>query len=307
MAYTAAALTSDENTGLSNDKPMMVLQSANSPTDAHWTTGGTHASADVTESTTPAVRAHDDIGSLVTQTDTASAGTSPKYYNFYFSAGISFDTCIILGHNLNSQSITSLKLQIADDSSFSTNVVNPYVYTVSGSTDNRLTCVNLNTEDSGSYSAAGTAQRYSNVQYARIVIEHAGSKTPKLGEVFLGTRYQLQRNPSLAWNNKDEVSVVSDFTTHSGLTKRYVQYRGQAVRRVSMALAAAAEITTIDNWFNATEEGTKTFAYIETPNTSPQTHLMMLDSPNLRFPLVGPTERALSFSMTEQPPYLSRE
>ena len=306
MAYSAANLTTAETTGFDNDKPMMVVQSASSPSDAHWTLVGTHGSADVTDTATPATRAYDSIGNLVTKTNTASAATTTKYYNFYFSTAISFDTLIILGHNLNTIAATDVKLQLSNSDTFSS-VINPYESGTLSGDDDRLICTNLNSESSGSYSSSGTAQRYSGVEYCRLVITHTGSKTPEIGEIILGTRYQLQRNPDVPWNNKAEFSQVTDFKAESGLNKRYVAYRGQAIRKLSAPISSSSEITVVDNWWNDTEEGTKPFVYMETPKTAAKAHLMILDTPALSFDLVGPFERRLSFDMTEQPPYLSRE
>tara|TARA_R110000824_G_scaffold232031_1_gene419927 strand:+ start:51 stop:455 length:405 start_codon:yes stop_codon:yes gene_type:complete len=128
-----------------------------------------------------------------------------------------------------------------------------------------------------------------------------------VGEIFLGTRHQLQRNPDLTWNNKNEVSSVTDFSSNTGLTKRYVLYRGQAIRSVTMGMGASAEITVVDNWFNAINEGTRPFLWIDTPSSGAEARLMLLDEAGLDFPLVGPYERQLSFSIAEQPPFLSRE
>jgi hypothetical protein len=306
MAYSADNLTTAETTGFDNDKPMMVVQSASSPSDAHWTTGGTHGSADVTDTTTPATRAYDSIGNLVTKTNTASAATTTKYYNFYFSTAISFDTLIILGHNLNTIAATDVKLQLSNSDTFSS-VINPYESGTLSGDDDRLICTNLNSEDSGSYSSSGTAQRYSGVEYCRLVITHSGSKTPEIGEIILGTRHQLQRNPDVPWNNKDEYSETTDFKALTGLVKRYVAYRGQALRRFRASISSSDEIAVIDSWFNAINEGTKPFVYIETPSSGADARLMILDDTALRFPLVGPFERVLEFSMTEQPPYLSVE
>jgi len=307
MAYSAAALASAETTGFDNDKPMMVVQQAGSPADAHWTTTGNHTGTDVTLAAEPATRAYDEIGNLVTST-TGVAATSPKYFNFNFTTAIAFDVLLITGHNLNSISITSVALEIADDAAYSSNKIEIAKYTISGTTDNRILITNLNSSGgSSTYSGGGTAQRYSGVEYARLVVTHSSSKDPELGEIWLGYRYQLQRNPDVPWNNKNEMSRVADFTSNSGITKRYTFYRGQALRTFQASIAAAAEITVIDNWFNAINEGTRPFVYIETPSSAAQAQIMMLDEAGLNFPLVGPTERRLAFSMTEQPPFLSRE
>lgn len=307
MAYSAANLTTAETTGFNADKPMMVVQSASSPTDAHWTLLGLHTSADVTAADSPATRAYDSVGSLVTKTNSSSAGTTTKYYNFHFSTEISFDTVVILGHNLNTIAASNVQLQLSNDVSFSSGVINPYKSgSLSGNND-RLVCTNLNSEDSGGYDASGTAQRYSNVEWCRLVITHSGSKTPQIGEIILGTRHQLQRNPDVPWNNKDEYSETTDFKALTGLVKRYVAYRGQALRRFRASISSSAEIAVVDSWFNAINEGTKPFVYIETPSSGADARMMILDDTALRFPLVGPFERVLEFSMTEQPPYLSVE
>lgn len=307
MAHSAAALASAETTGFTNDKPMMVVQQAGSPAEAHWTTTGNLTGTDVTLAAEPAARAYDEFGGLVTST-TGVAATSPKYYGFNFSTAISFDVLLITGHNLNSISITSVALEIADDAAYSSNKIEIAKYTISGTTDNRILITNLNSAGgSSTYSGGGTAQRYSGVEHARLVVTHSSSKDPELGEIWLGYRYQLQRNPDVPWNNKNEMSRVADYVSNSGITKRYTFYRGQALRSFQSSIAAAAEITVIDGWFNAINEGTRPFVYIETPSSSAQAQIMLLDEAGLSFPLVGPTERRLAFSMTEQPPFLSRE
>tara|TARA_R110000737_G_scaffold4630_3_gene15019 strand:+ start:1655 stop:2578 length:924 start_codon:yes stop_codon:yes gene_type:complete len=307
MAYSAAALASAETTGFSADKPLMVVQQADNPSEAHWTTTGNLTGTDVTLAAEPAARAYDDIGNLVTST-TGVAATSPKYYGFTFSTAISFDTLLLTGHNFNSISITSVALEIADDAAFSTNKIEIAKYTISGAVDNRILITNLNSAGgSSTYSAGGTAQRYSGVEYARLVVTHSGSKDPELGEILLGYRYQLQRNPDLPWDNKAQSSMVTDFASNSGMLKRYVLNRGKAARSFSSSMGASAEIAVIDAWYAAIEEGTRNFVYIETPSTSAQAYLMAMVDASLSFPLVGPFERVLEFGMTEQPPFLARE
>jgi len=382
MAYSAAALSSAETAGFTNDKPLMASQSANVATSSsHWTFTGSGADTDKTLASAPAVRAHDDIGAFTTeptnisQTITAATKTNPcvvtsnghglvngdkvfitdvggmtqlnnleyevtnkstntidllginatsgydtytgggkvtsvKFYNFFFTTGdeISFDTLCVLGHNLNSIGAVSVSLEIADNSAYSSNLKEIAQYTISGTTDNRILFTNLNSEGgSNTYSATGTAQRYSSVAYVRLKIVHAGATAPKVGEIFLGTRYQLSRNPNVPWNNKDEHSEISDFVSQNGIIQRYVFYRGQAVRSVEMSLGSSSNIAVVDDWYNAIHEGTRSFLWIDTPSSGAECRLMILDSADLVFPLAGPFERNLSFTMREQPPYLSRE
>ena len=313
MPYSAAALTGAETTGFDNDKPLMASESLVAPSVARWNDAGTTTDTATTAADGPAVRAYDNIGSL--QTKDTSADLTARYLVFDTGAAgvISFDTCLILNHNLNSGGFNIVSLEISDDPDFGTgggdNTIEIFKYTVDGTTDNRLICTNLNSADSDAYDPSGTAQRYSSVRYVRLKItaDSGTARQAKIGELFLGTRYQLQRNPDVPWNNKDETSETTEFKALSGLVRRYVHYRGQALRNFRAAISASAEITVIDDWFNGINEGTNPFVYVETPSSSAAPYLMILDTPALSFPLVGPFERILQFSMSEQPPYLSRE
>lgn len=384
MPYSAAALTSAETTGFTNDKPMMIVQQAIDAGDAHWTFDGGVADTDKTDSSFPSVRAYDDIGALVTKPVAAISGTisnatqadpcvitatahglsngmivyiqdvvgmtelnwtavddnvyevanktadtfqllgtdsqlftaygsggtatTVRYFHFYFPTEISIDSLLILDHNFNSDSFVQVALEIADNSAFTTNKKQIAAYTVSGTTDNRILITNLNHAAAGNlYDSGGTAQRYSAISRLRLRMLKSGTTVPQFGECLLAYRYQLQRNPDVPWNNKTEMSNVTDFQSNSGIIKRYTFFRGQARRSFGAAISASAEITMIDDWFNAIAEGTRPFVYIETPSSSAQSYLMLLDDPALAFPLVGPTERSLAFDMTEQPPFLSRE
>jgi len=230
-----------------------------------------------------------------------------KFYNIYTGGAattVDVDTLLLLNHDFSGTS--NVLVEIADNSTFTSNKIEIARHVSTGTTDTgRWLVTNLNSAGAGStYSAGGTAQRYSDVAYIRLVVV---GRYSALGEFFLGARYQLQRNPDLAWNNKNEVSGVTDFQSRTGLTKRYVFYRGQAVRNVTMGMGASAEITVVDNWFNAINEGTRPFVWIDTPSSGAEARLMLLDDAGLNFPLVGPYERQLTFSMAEQPPFLSRE
>ena len=230
-----------------------------------------------------------------------------NFYNIYTGGAettVDVDTLLLLNHDFSATS--NVLVEIADNSAFTSNKIEIARHVTTGLTDTgRWLITNLNSAGAGStYSAGGTAQRYSDVAYIRLVVVGRASA---LGEFFLGYRYQLQRNPDLTWNNKNEASKVTDFQSSSGLTKRYVFYRGQAVRSVAMGMSDSAEITVVDNWFNDINEGTTPFVWNDTPSSGAEARLMLLDDAALNFPLVGPYERTLQFSMAEQPPFLSRE
>ena len=314
MAYSAGGLTSAEITSFSNDKPMMVVQQVNGtnyPAAVGWREAdGEIADADRTDAAFPAIRAYDDFGSIVTK-DTSSTDTEKYFVLNMDSRVVTFDTLFIYGHNFRSIGAESVALEIANAADFGSGLIEIYKETFSGTTDTRISCFNLNSAGgSSTYSAGGTAQKYSAVQYIRIKVTFAdtsASRQLEMGELFLGKRYSLQRNPDIPWNNKQESSLVTDFISKSGITKRYVMYRGQASRSFRATIAADAEISVIDGWYNDIEEGTRAFTYVETPSSSPQAMLVMMDATTLLFPLNGPFDRSLTFGMSEQAPFLSRE
>jgi len=138
-------------------------------------------------------------------------------------------------------------------------------------------------------------------------LQNTGDYTPEVGEIVLGRRYQLQRNPNVPWDNKHEVSRTTEQVSLSGVTRRYTFHRGKALRNVVAPLADSSEIAVVDSWWDSTEEGTKPFYWVETASTAASTMLVHLENPELDFALVGPYERQLVFAMVEQPPFLARE
>ena len=116
MAYSSDDLTAAEIAGFAADKSLFVVQQIDEggTVASRFNTGGTIASSDTTAGITPASRAHDNIGSLVAQS-TGVASTTPKYFNLTFSTAITFDTLLILGHNFNSANLTSVSLEIANN------------------------------------------------------------------------------------------------------------------------------------------------------------------------------------------------
>ena len=309
MAYGSATLASAETTGFNNDKPMFVVQKLGvlaTPSTARWTEAdGETTDTDRTAAGYPSSRAYDDFGSVLTK-DTASTDTA-KYYVLGLGAfNISFDTLLILGHNFNSVGVDSVALELSDSADFATdpsdNTIEIFKHTRGSATvDNRILCTNLNNEADDSslsgttdnaYSAGGTPRRYNTVRYARlkIVTDGSTSRQMEMGELILGYRYQLQRNPNTPWDNKGQTSIITDFRSQSGLTRRYVMNRGQAVRAFAAGMATTAEITVIDEWYAAIDEGTRNFVYIETPSSSPQAHLMFMEDAIKNFALVGPIQ-----------------
>ena len=83
--------------------------------------------------------------------------------------------------------------------------------------------------------------------------------------------------------------------------------KGQATRNISIATGDSDEISAIEDFWSASEYGTRSFLWIESPSSDPKGYLVNAEEPILSFPLVGPTERNMSLVLLEQPPFRSSE
>lgn len=311
--YSQAALSSHETTGFTADKAMFVAKSVDPSivTAASWNTNGTDpAGNDDTDATTPAARAYDGIGSPVTKLD--SNTTSTTYFNIDFTTFIAaFDVFGVIGHNFKTDGVSVLSLEISDTSNFTgSTAVEIFSKDVTAlASDTRFFCFNLNNAggSTDAYSAGGTAQRYSDVRYLRVKLTTSGTIRPEIGEFFFGQRYQLSRNPNNPFDNKSTSSSVSDFESKSGAMRRYVMNKGRASRTIALSTDDSTEISEIDAFWSDCQFGTEPFLWVETPSSAPLGYLVYAESTGLDFPLVGPTERALTMRVIEQPAYLANE
>ena len=75
-------MTAAETAGFAADKPMMVVQQADTASEANWTTTGDLAGSgdSQTDGKFPATRAYDDLGSILTKfrSEAPYAAASPK-------------------------------------------------------------------------------------------------------------------------------------------------------------------------------------------------------------------------------------
>ena len=158
------------------------------------------------------------------------------------------------------------------------------------------------------YAGGGTAQRFSSARYFRVRLTSGGATySPKIGEFFFGRRYQLKRNPDVPFNDRSYLSTVSDHVAQSGTLRRYVMNKGQATRNISVTTGDSDEISAIEDFWVASEYGTRSFLWVETPSSAPASYLVNSQEPILSFPLLGPTERSVQTVLLEQPPFRSSE
>lgn len=302
MAVSFANLSADETAWFADDKPLLIGRNwgrvITTAAEAKWTANGSFADSDQTDTDFPWNLAFDEFDHLQTR---PGSGTSERH--FVMDLGASepgeIDCVVLLNHNLGSTSST-VDIQIADDSTFATNLRT--LVSSSPSNDNRLVFLDLD-------HSPGVPQRYSSVRYIRVKCTSGGSVIYKLGEVILGRRRQLKHKPNLPWDPNNLHSDVEDFISQSGVRTRYIKSKGRRFLNAILSPHETARISDIETLYETElEQGTKNLVWIDDPTTSPNSaHWFQLD-PQLSGPLRGPSQRLFSFSGVEQGPnYKSAE
>lgn len=318
MAFSSANISSDEQDGYDKDCPLLVGKNelsssvvshkAFSPSSANPTTA-----TDRSNEFMPIQRIYDGRLDLVCAmsshyafTTVASSLTDSAWLSLKFSSALSFDTLILAGHNAASD-----KLAVSTVVSDSDNIASSFT-TIAGSasisyqttaTDQRIAVTNL---VNGSTT---NPQLFSGVE--RLAVRWRTENeffAPRLGELILGKRRQLQHRPEFPWNDQDYQSSVSDFETTSGNKVRYGLSKSQSIRTVTLTISSSVEMTAIQNWWVDCNYGKDSFWWIETPKTDPRAFLMKAVNARLDFPqTIGSEARILKIDMIEQKPYWGSE
>lgn len=298
MAYLSAEISAADIALYEADRPILLGTNAMRPafadgtTTHRWNQTGSFATADSSASMYGAAYGGDDGSHVLTKPDSAQAAW---YYLMGFATGQSFDSLVIINHNLGSTSATVV-LEIADDSAFTTNLVQ--LCTVTPSDDSRIVELEL-------FHTGSVARLYSGVEYARLKITYAGTDTPQLGEVILSQRLQLSREPADPYdvrNLRGESVLVS---SNSGVQTRYVWSKGR--RHIS------ARITEVESsgWYAVADffrddcdYGQHPLVWIDAPYTEPEKAAWMhWERAELIGPYDGHEARTFQFSLVEQGPH----
>lgn len=293
MAWSSAALSADELAQMAADKPILggsqVLEDA---TDAQWRQSGSFASgSDETDSDWPARRAYDRQDYLQTRPDSSQN----TWYMIFQLPAVEFDFLAIFNHGMGGETVSA---EVADDNAFSTNLQEIYSVTAGGG---RI--VSFSLKHTGS-----DALRYSSVDYFRLKV--VGTNIlPRLGEIWLGRRRQLDQQPLVPWDEKAKRSSVDYFESASGVRHAYIRNQGQRLMAATFNPHTTTYKDAIENWFSDCDYGGSPFVYCDKPTTSPTDAVVMsLDAPELVFPQVGPFERNVTIMASELGPnYLALE
>lgn len=295
MAWSSASLNATKAALYAADKPILLGDHCirdSSPT-VQWRTSGSWASgSDGTATTGPTSCLSDGFFDVFTF---PTSGATTNYLIFDFgSSGVTFDSAIILGHNFASVGVTSAELGIADDNAYSSNFQTIYTWSP-GSHTRRLPALVL--KHTGS-----NALVYSSVRYLRLKMVASGSVIPKVGELILSTRRQLQYQPNTEYDPTAARTTWSEHVGATGKRTRYVDAYGQ--RLLSAAFSpddSTYQADMLAFWRTDTRFGQYPFVWMPTPSSNPyDAPLMHATGGDLSFPFVGPFERNWRLTAIEQ-------
>lgn len=299
-----SVLSADALARVTNDKPLILSSNVIANASViRWTEAGTITSTDRTDASYPVTRFYDRYLHIDSRPSTQT--TTTWYIAMDLGASVAaWDTLFIGGHNFGTETGVTVTLEIdsagSPDGSFGSTTT---LATLSPAGSNkRLAAVVL--------SDTSTAKSWSSTRYVRLKLTRGSNFTavPQIGELWLGPRRHLPYKFDVELDDKRTRSEVVNTESRSGVITRYVLSRGRAVRSGSMIIDAAADITTIDSFWEDIEQGTRPFLYMEQPTTSiHDVQLMSHQGGELDFPLVGPAFRRFGLDMIECAPFVVLE
>lgn len=313
MAWASAAVPAAELTAEGLDKPCLVTSNAARAWNAlpqwsisgTWSDSGPGEASNVSYSNAPPYWAYDGKGTRRTYP------VGGVYSTFFYMMDLALtgrndgiiDSIAILGHNFDSlPGNLTISVSIADDEDFSVNLQTIHTF-------------NLTAPHDPTRLVALLATRYTDVQYARLNIlssvNFSTTVVPRIGELILGRRRQLARNPDEPTDDRSVVSRVAVLETQNGDDVSYVQHKN---RREIEPFWTADENDTIDDkqtwidFFDDLDGGTRPFLYLRNPTTTPaDAPLMYLPEPRDFQDHLGPYHAEVSHEMKELPPFYRDE
>lgn len=314
MAFSGTSLSAAVLAAKDADKPLFVGNNVlrNYNARPQWRTGGSLASgSDITDPSYPTWLGYDGKGASRTA-PTLTGGSAAYSYLCDLVEGTAeeytFDTCVVWNHNFHELNGTvTVRLEIADDNSFSSNLTTLATWTFTGLTTQRGRIVEFNLNNN---------RRYSSARYVRLrLTTNAGggfTTAPAFGELWLGRRRQLGYYPNLPFEAKRLRSDVSDFKPKSGARIRYTLNEGQRV--FSLVMSTGGANTSIDTedelrgFWRDCRYGSRSFIFVPQPDTDGEDACVCLDDEaDLGIPLLGPYEREGAFNFSEIAPFRQRE
>lgn len=300
MAWSRTELSAADLAAMAADKPLFVgTNCLRDPSAVEWRTGGSFAAgSDGTDSDYPTSQAYDGFAHGL---DTRpSSANDPWYLICDFGEARDFDTVAIIGHNLDG---TAVAAQVADDNAFATNLQTVASWAPTASDPTRLVSAALDHSGSSSF-------KYS-AQYFRLYINPTGALVPRISELIVGRRRQLQWTANDPYDPALYRTRGDSFRSKSGVMTFAARSVKQRLLDANYTITSGY-ITTVASLFELdTDGGQHPFLYIPAPSSAVNTAYLMRfaggDVIDHGLPYDGPVTRAWGLSAEEVPTYRSDE
>lgn len=289
-----------------SDKPLILSENiVGGATAITWSAGG---GADANY---PTKRVHDGYQHLGTRAVSAAV---ENFLVFQFDSSVEFDSISILDRfNTGGTGAlvgSSITVDIATDSGFTTDVVNLVTRTVVADVDERRSLfLSLNTQ-----------KRISGTGYLRIGFDTGDATTllMNVGEVIIGVRNQIRREVLTPGSKQKTASRVKTFTSNSGVQSRYIFNKGQQIREASFVTYGSdtdapptTEISKFTDWWEQISYGALPFIYCEDPSSDNAAIGYYMVTKDKVFPFMKHAAaedfQKGKVSMTEMAPFYSQE
>ncbi|MEK0431764.1 MAG: hypothetical protein RL139_1568 [Gemmatimonadota bacterium] len=317
MAYAIGTLSAGNQSAYLADKPLFLGRNALAYYNAapQWRTGGsgTWAETDTTNSTWPTSLTYDRYQHIASRPAGSSASLFYLLLDLDSTAGESIDSVAILGNNFCSYSgnTVTVTIQIADDSTFSSNVRTIATWTCNYSAlgSQRLTCWNLGP-------SGGAYEVYTSLRYARLRIQgstnFSSATPPEVSELILGRRRQMSAAPDEPWDPYGFESDVIDHRGGTGVDTRYTRVEARRHLRPTWTPSPSDrysldDAATVLALYRDTAHGTRPFLWCEAPYSSPFIAQWMLASGGFSLPYVSVLQKSFGLDMMEQAPTVESE
>jgi len=300
MAYSPATIGAAELAHFDADKPAILAANAlrdGVPSIAKWTRTGDLADADETEDFARVARAYDGYAHPGAHTY-PEANRTTWYLGFQLSVPQVIDSLVLCGSNLSAAA--TISVQVADSADFLTNP-NTIAVLTPPSPEGRV--VSMSFRCGGPWD-----QRISDVKFIRLVVTHATGYAPRIRELWIGQRVQLESRPHTPVDDRHYAAVVTQADSKSGVITQARHERGGARREAAFAFEDSAAAAVVEGFWDDCREGAAPFWWVETPSSDPQAYLMKHDGlPEFSPTNIGNNVREWRLPMREQNPLLALE
>lgn len=296
--WSRAALTAAQIATAAADVPMLVsgnvagdgIQDPEWRSGGLWTTGldETVTDAGLRQRTT---RVFDGLATVTTR-----GGSSVDNALLFELDSVAFDVAALWVPNLVTIDPDAVRLEIADDEAFSSNLEVLAEWT--SDYGRRLVEVQL---------GGGDGYRYSDVRYLRVVFDNGAALPIRVAEVYLGTRYSPDHAPEIEEDEDATESRWLEAEADDGDTQRVPLWTRRLNTTLRWRPDTTAYVDLFRDWHAGTRWGADPALYIPTPASDPRICYLVMPPTDLAIENQGAMAHEVAIGLREQAPYVAKE